>query len=813
MADKKKKSKKAETEYDEGFSLASGVKRSLAAVFFLAFSIFFVLGFAGQAGVFGDFLDQAGGMALGTGKWVFPFVLLAAGLLLLRRRRHRFSDLLKLGGLLVAFLAFLGLIHLYGSDDLLKAARKGEGGGFIGFGLSYVALKFTGNVAGGILLLVLSVSGLILAFNVSLSDWLGKLVDRWRAMRRAKTDEADAKEADLTVPAESAVSTETAPMDAAKSDLWQDGSVPSAPVAPGQDMAEAADNITNFRFAEDKEVTVPVPLVSTTAGDILPSASPVPKPPKKRFAHQAWQLPPLELVEKSGHSGDSGDTQKRAEIIRDTLRYFGIEVELGEVQVGPTLTQYAFRPAPGTALTKIVARHSDLALALEAPSIRIEAPIPGKSMVGIEVPNKESSLVRMRDLLQHEQFRVKRPSPLTLTMGADVSGNLIFTDLEKLPHLLIAGASGTGKSVCIDSILISLLYQNTPDTLKLILVDPKRVGLALYHKIPHLHTPVIVESKKVVAALRWAVNEMERRYKLLQDSRSQNLASYLEKRQRGETIFVTDHDGGTREEPLENLPYIVIVIDEMADLMMAHGKEADPLVARIAQMARAVGIHLVLATQKPIAEVITPLIKGNITARIAFKTGSLMDSRIILDHNGAEKLIGRGDMLYLSPSSPSPKRLQGVFVSEAEIKAVTDFWRAQRTDDDDEAGTASVPLYNPANVAHLPVASGAAPLDLDADPIKTPEEIDALYPDAKQLVISTGLASTSFLQRRLGMGYARAAKVIDLLEENGVVSPQDGAKRRIVLLRPDGSKKDDAELNASSDGDDETADDGDSQES
>ncbi len=804
MADKKKKNGKRSEE--EGFLpvLAEGVKRSLSAVFLLTFSVLFILGFMGQAGVLGGFLDRLGGMALGSGKWIFPFFLFFGGLFLLRRRRHPFSDLLKLGGLLVLFLSLLGLIHLYTTDDLLEAAEEGRGGGFVGFGLSFIAEKAAGSVAGGIILLVLAVSGLILAFNVSLSDWLGRLADRWRAKRQQQDDQVAAQEADLTVPAAEAAPSQ--PAEAAQPDLWQDGAATSLGPADGTGD-NPADNIQNIRFGgeEESEVTVPVPLVAGTAGDGVTDAPTVPKPPKKRFAYQAWQLPPLELVEASDSKKEGDDTQRRAEIIRDTLRYFGIEVELGEVQVGPTLTQYAFRPAPGTPLNKIVARHSDLALALEAPSLRIEAPIPGKSMVGIEVPNKKSSLVRMRNFLEYRARHKDDRSSLTIALGEDVSGGLKFTDLEKLPHLLIAGASGTGKSVCIDSILISLLYQNTPDNLKLILVDPKRVGLALYRGIPHLHTPVIVEAKKVVTALHWSVNEMERRYKLLQDTGSQNIGSYLEKRQHGDTRTVTTPEGRERKEPLENLPYIVIVIDEMADLMMAHGKEADPLVARIAQMARAVGIHLVLATQKPIAEVITPLIKGNITARIAFKTGSLMDSRIILDHNGAEKLIGRGDMLYLSPSSPTPKRFQGVLVSEAEIKAVTSFWRDQKADEENEEEdeTAIVPVYNPANVAHLPAPSGAAPLDLDAEPVKIPEESDALYADAKQLVISTGLASTSFIQRRLGMGYARAARVVDLLEENGVVSPQDGAKRRIVLLRPDGSRKDESELAAASEHKDE----------
>jgi len=354
-----------------------------------------------------------------------------------------------------------------------------------------------------------------------------------------------------------------------------------------------------------------------------------------------WIYPPLDLFEQSTGVAKGGDVDLNVEIIENTLRTFGIEVERAGVLIGPSVTQYSFRPAVGVKVSKILALQNDLALSLAAQTIRIEAPIPGKSLIGIEVPNKESQMVRLRDILEHRDFK-KRSSNLTLALGKDVSGTNVQSPLDKMPHLLIAGATGTGKSVCINAVITTLLYQNSPNDLKLIMVDPKRVELSLYNGIPHLLTDVIVDNGKVVNVLKWAVGEMERRYRALQDVGARDLISYREKMAAGVKRKYTDSDTNeTIEEDLEHLPYIVILIDELADLMGSHGKEVEGTIVRIAQMARAVGIHLILSTQRPSVEVLTGLIKANITTRISFQVATQIDSRTILDMAGSEKTFGQ----------------------------------------------------------------------------------------------------------------------------------------------------------------------------
>jgi S-DNA-T family DNA segregation ATPase FtsK/SpoIIIE len=462
-----------------------------------------------------------------------------------------------------------------------------------------------------------------------------------------------------------------------------------------------------------------------------------------------------------------GDTARNQEIIQSTLRHFGIEVEPVGVRVGPTVTQYSFRPGVGVKLSRITALNNDLALALAAQSIRIEAPIPGQSVIGIEIPNLEKARVSLRSLLEDKIFKQKN-SHLMLGLGHDVSGQTILADLRKMPHLLIAGRTGSGKSVCVNALLLSLLYQNSPEDLKLILIDPKRVELSIYKGIPHLKTDVIVDNKKVVNVLKWAVAEMERRYKLLEAAHVRDIVSYKEKCRQGEKRIVTDPDTGRiTEEDLELLPYIVIVIDEMADLMIAHGKEVESVIIRIAQMSRAIGIHLILATQRPSVEVLTGLIKANIPTRIAFQVTTQIDSRTILDGGGAEKLLGSGDMLYAASEGKEMKRIQGAFISDDEIKRVVAFWKTQKEElgeeelDDDFGGVEDA------------IATALNALDEGA-------KEDTLYEQAKQIIIDSGRPSTTYLQTALGIGYPRAARLTGLLEKNGIIGMEGGKK--IVLI-------------------------------
>ena len=424
---------------------------------------------------------------------------------------------------------------------------------------------------------------------------------------------------------------------------------------------------------------------------------------------------------------------------------------MGEVNVGPTVTQYTLKPSMGIKLSRITSLHNDLALALAAHSLRIEAPIPGKSLVGIEVPNQSVAMVRMKNIVNSDEFK-KRKSNLGIILGRDVSGCPIVADLAKMPHLMIAGSTGSGKTVCINTLITGLLFQNSPETLRFIMVDPKRVELTSYNDIPHLLTPVIVDPDKAINSLKWSITEMENRYDLLSHLGCRNIESYNEAVK-------------TKFKQRDILPYIVIIIDELADLMATHGREMEASVVRLAQMARAVGIHLVLSTQRPSVEVITGLIKANITTRIAFQVASQIDSRTILDTSGAEKLLGSGDMLYLSGDSNKPKRIQGVFISEEEVRKVADFLKSQKRKDDGE--------YN-----QEITESKKSSLESTAEESNMDE--DLLYDDAVEVVKNAGKASASLLQRRLRIGYARAARLLDIMEDKGIVGPADGAKPREV---------------------------------
>ena len=498
-----------------------------------------------------------------------------------------------------------------------------------------------------------------------------------------------------------------------------------------------------------------------------------------------WELPSISLLDNTIEKAQAGDIERNAKIIQETLRNFGIEVELGEIKTGPTVTQYSFRPAVGVKLSRITNLSSDLALRLAARQVRIEAPIPGKSLVGIEVPNKKSAIIRLPELLQSLEFE-NRKSNLLLALGKDVNGNYVCSDLRKMPHLLIAGSTGSGKSVCINTILLSMLYQNSPEDLKLILVDPKRVELTPYNGIPHLLADVVVENGKVLSALKWAIGEMERRYKLLQEVGSKDIISFNTKAKNNETFQrLNENSGEIIEETVKKLPYIVIVIDELADLMASHGKEVEGAVIRLAQMSRAVGIHLILSTQKPTVTVITGLIKSNIPTRIAFRVPSLMDSRTILDASGAEKLLGNGDMLYSAAEAVDLKRVQGVFVSEEEIKRVVKFIKNQKFEKiEDDLGDNVViedkqPLGN--KNGEVTTTYTGDKIDFAAIPEANDME-DQRYEEAKEIVLQAKKASSSLLQRRMRIGYSRAARLIDILEERGIIGSAEGAKPREILV-------------------------------
>jgi S-DNA-T family DNA segregation ATPase FtsK/SpoIIIE len=483
-----------------------------------------------------------------------------------------------------------------------------------------------------------------------------------------------------------------------------------------------------------------------------------------------WKAPDVEMLEKKQNPADAGDVQQNAQIIKDTLSEFNIEVEMEGANVGPKVTQYTLRPPSGVKLTRITQLETNIALNLAAQTLRIEAPIPGQKAVGIEVPNRRAADVRLYGILTSKQWKSSH-EPLGFAVGKDISGEAVVGELNKMPHLLVAGQTGSGKSVMINTLLTSLLFRNSPSELKLILVDPKQVEMAPYEDIPHLLTPIITEPEKTVSALKWAVNEMERRYKQMAALKIRNIKDYNAKvKSGGHKIAVADEDGNMQQHEDGAMPYIVIVIDEMADLMMVAKRDVEALIVRIAQKARAVGIHLVLATQRPSVDVITGLIKANVPARIAFTVASQIDSMTILDQAGAEKLLGQGDMLLKTVTMPKPKRIQGAWVTDEEVAKITDHLRMQ-----------SAPQYNDEIISQPVQLNGKGGVIMDFDSAGGNSD-DDMYNDAVRAVIEGRKASTSYLQRRLRIGYSRAARIMEEMEEQGIIGPADGSRPREVLV-------------------------------
>ncbi|MBR0480047.1 DNA translocase FtsK 4TM domain-containing protein [Candidatus Saccharibacteria bacterium] len=498
-------------------------------------------------------------------------------------------------------------------------------------------------------------------------------------------------------------------------------------------------------------------------------AKAVPEPPKEEKALVAvsdpdWKMPTTDLLEKKQSPADAGNIQQNAYIIRSTLAEFGIEVEMEGANVGPRVTQYTMRPPAGVNLSKILARDKELALNLAVDKIRIEAPIPGTRSVGVEIPNARSADVRLRSVLESSDWK-KADDPLTFAVGKDISGKSVVANLAKMPHLLIAGTTGSGKSVMTNTLITSLLYRNAPSDMKLIIVDPKQVEMAQYQDIPHLLTPIITSTEKALSAMKWAVGEMERRYTLMAEEKVKNIADYNAK------MAKTAAEDPEKEG---KMPYIVVIIDEMADLMMMAGKDLEMLIVRIAQKGRAAGIHLVLATQRPEVKVITGLIKANIPGRIAFAVGSQMDSRIMLDQGGAEKLLGKGDMLLLTTEMMGkPRRIQGAWASDDDINKVTDFLRAQRP-----------PEYNDEVVAQAVAIKGIGPADGGSigDLGRRYDPNDPIVRKAVEISLSKGKFSTAMLQTYLGKGHGFVSGLAIWFEEIGVIGPQNGNKPRDLLI-------------------------------
>ncbi len=715
-----KRSKKSKIERSlpkPALNLGSETKRGIAIVLFLVLFIISLLSLFNSAGIFGSYIDLGLRDGFGYIAYFVPIIFLLIGISLYRQKANENEKPFYFRTYFGAFIlagSLAGLIHIFYMRNGTRAfdlVSQNIGGGYLGAIFAYPFFAATGFWAAFILLVALMVVGMLVTFDVSLSSL-------WPA--RAEKREG-------------------------KDNLNVD-------VGPIKINGMSKTGFVSEKVQEkNKAVDVPAQPISKSDGAVIAShaqSAKVDMPAIILDDRKDWKLPPFDLLDDTTNKVDSGNIEVNVSIIQKTLSDFGIEVEMGEVNVGPTVTQYTLRPNIGVKLAQIAALQNDLALALATPSLRMELPIPGKALVGIEIPNKSSAIVRLREVLQTENF-VKHPSNLAFGLGRDVSGHPIVVDLGKMPHLLIAGATNSGKSVSVNAFLISLLYKNTPQDVKFIVVDPKRVEMSVYNGIPHLLTPVVTDHEKAVNALKWAVAEMDRRYKLLAEAGKRNISEY-------------------NEAAPSKLFYLVIVIDELADLMAVAKNEVEATIVRLAQMARAVGIHLVLATQRPSVEVITGLIKANITSRIAFSVASQVDSRTILDSSGAEKLLGNGDMLFVSAETTKPRRVQGAYVSGNEVHRVVDFFKKQ---------TGAV-IYNE-EILERPKGPMAIP------GFNSGDDEDELLKEAEECVRQAGKASASLLQRRLRVGYARAARLLDLLEDRGIIGPGDGAKPREVYVTSD----------------------------
>ncbi|HKX72714.1 MAG TPA: DNA translocase FtsK 4TM domain-containing protein [Candidatus Saccharimonadales bacterium] len=711
MAKKRRSTKKAPAPQH---TLPEGFWQQATAVILVILGILIMLALFGTGGPMLEWIHNALKWLVGWAVILLPAITVYIAVAIFRAENNRLPIVVILAALLFVT-EVAAFVHLFSPDPLsFDAVRSMNGGGVVGYGVDKFMLSLLDSKTSGLVLAVLAFITSLFVLKITPLD-----VIRWFAnvFQREVSVEDHNRE----------VAEKAAQFDKPKTSIGE------LKLNEGVPTMNSGKQSSSFKNAFEKPSTpaeAQSALTSTTDPD--------------------WKSPSLDLLEKKQSPADAGDVKHNAQIIRDTLSEFNIEVEMEGANIGPKVTQYTLKPPAGVKLTRITALETNIALNLAAQAIRIEAPIPGQRAVGIEVPNRKAADVRLFGVLDSPQWNNAHAN-LNFAIGRDIAGEAVVGELNKMPHLLIAGQTGSGKSVMINTLLTSMLYRNSPSDMKLILVDPKQVELTPYNDIPHLLTPVIVEPEKCISALKWAVNEMERRYTLLAEEKVRDISSYNDRKKA---------DG-------EAMPYIVIVIDELADLMMMAARDVEALIVRIAQKARAVGIHLVLATQRPSVDVITGLIKANVPARIAFTVASQVDSRTIIDQGGAEKLLGQGDMLLLTPAMGKPKRVQGAWVTDDEVVKVTDHLRMQRP-----------PQYDDEIIAQPVQLTGKGSVVMDYDGGGD----DDMYKDAVRCVIESGKASASLLQRRLRVGYARAARLIEQMEEQGIIGPADGARPRDVLV-------------------------------
>jgi len=739
MAKKGKNNNK--TKWHSG--IKDETKHSILAIISFVLALFFTLSAIGKAGVVGDSVFKFFEFLFGGGFFLLPISFFLTGISFLASFRPNFM-LATLISSATFFISSLGL-----TDIIL---RDGESGGFVGKIISFPLMRFFDFWVSFIILFAILTISLLVMFNMRIKLSRPNFLKERSLFNKKENDE-----------------TETNTQEKSEYETEEDGEeddskeIETAP--KGEDLKEKLKGAVS---AVKDKITTKKDGLDVGSELIIDSGS-----------HQGitFSPPPLSLLENDKGKPAVGDTKANSNIIKRTLQNFGIETEMGEISIGPSVTQYTLKPAEGVKLSKIVTLQNDLSLSLAAYPIRIEAPIPGKSLVGIEIPNSVKAIVGLASLLKDDEYQ-NSPYPLLFALGRGVSGKAFFSNLAKMPHILIAGATGAGKSVMIHSLITSLLYRNSPENLKLIMIDPKRVELTMYNGIPHLLTPVVTDAKKAILALRWAAREMDRRYDILEKYGSRDIQSYHKNilaphiKESQKRASSKDIDEECDTDDIETLPYIVVVVDELADIMTSYPRELESAIVRLAQMSRAVGIHLVISTQRPSVEVITGLIKANIPSRIALQVASQIDSRTILDMSGAEKLLGSGDMLYLASDMAKPRRIQSPFISEGEVKKVVNFLKDRYED------------YPPVDGHDLNLFSAEGEqgsiFSQKLEDENASSDDDELYEEAREIVIEAGKASSSYLQRKLKIGYARAARLLDMLEERGVVGPADGSKPREI---------------------------------
>lgn len=710
-----KKRKKNEEQALEGATVSfahSETMRGVIGVFFLAAGIFFILSAFELGGFVGSTLFSWLSFLLGVGYALLPLSFFIAAFTLFKAYNTDYFGYVRLGGVVLFLLAALGLLNI------LLPGQAGIVGKYIAEPLT----KAIDVVAATVFLAAFVCAALMISFDVH----PGAIITFFKNRFSQKPEE---------------IGSETT------SEIQQQEPVATVSIEP-----------------DEHPDAVPQPEVSDTKESLFGMMGFEKAKRSSIRAHSVYTPPPLSILAGNKGKPSTGDIKANMNIIKRTLQNFGIEVEMDEVSIGPTVTRYALKPAEGVRLAKIVALQSNIELGLAASPLRIEAPIPGKSLVGIEVPNTSRTVLGLGPLLSDKEF-VESDKPLLIALGRSITGQPHFADLARAPHLLIAGATGSGKSVMAHNIIVSLLYRLGPDQLRFVMVDPKRVELTGYNSIPHLLTPVITDPKKAIVALKWLAKEMARRYDILETEKVRDISSY---HKNVVQPALERHKGDPDAELPETLPYIVVLIDELSEIMQLYPRELEAGIVRLAQMSRAVGIHLILSTQRPSVKVITGLIKANIPARIALQVPSQIDSRTILDMGGAEKLLGAGDMLFLTGEMAKPRRIQAPYISEDEVHKIVKHIV-------ETAGEADASEYA-INFSEI-----APPTGGNAFGEETEDDDDSLYEEAKQEVVNSGRASTSYLQRKLRVGYSRAARLMDLLEQRGVIGPADGAKPRTVL--------------------------------